>query len=162
MSPEAIQELITTERVSVGAVIIFVLMTVIQITPIKINPWSWLAKKIGRALNAEMVESVKEVNNEIKEVKNDVSSVVKDLELFKEYVYETDIINYRNLILRFGDEILCDIKHSKEHFEEILRYIDRYEGYCNEHPDFQNTVTVLTIEKIKATYKERLAKKDFL
>lgn len=162
MSPDVIQELLTTERISIGAVIVFVLMTVIQITPIKINPWSWVAKKIGRALNAEMAESVKEVNDEVKEVKNDVANVVKDLEQFKEYVYETDIIHYRNLILRFGDEILCGIRHSKEHFEEILRYIDIYELYCEEHPDFQNTVTTLTVEKIKETYKDRLEKKDFL
>lgn len=155
MAAGAIQEILAFDRLTVGGAILLLIMTVVQISPIKINPWSYIARKVGKALNAETIDTVKEVKSEVAEVK-------EDLENFKTYVRETDIVGYRNHILRFGDEILCDMKHSKEHFEEILRYIDLYEQYCRDNQDFKNTVTVLTIEKIKSTYRERLAKKDFL
>ena len=40
----------------------------------------------------------------------------------------------RQRILRFSDEILFEKGHSKEHYDEILEDIDKYEAYCKEHP----------------------------
>ena len=33
-----------------GGGVLLALMTIIQIAPIKINPWSWIAQKIGKAI----------------------------------------------------------------------------------------------------------------
>lgn len=43
---------------------------------------------------------------------------------------------WRYRILRFDDEIRHKIRHSKEHFDQILEDIDKYEKYCRENPDF--------------------------
>ena len=32
--------------------------TLVQVSPIKVNPWSWLARKIGRAINGEVIDRV--------------------------------------------------------------------------------------------------------
>ena len=37
-----------------GGGLLIVLLTMVEIAPIKFNPWSALAKGIGRAINAEM------------------------------------------------------------------------------------------------------------
>ena len=37
-----------------GGGIVLVLMTLVQITPVKINPWSWIARAIGKAINADV------------------------------------------------------------------------------------------------------------
>lgn len=43
-----------------------------------------------------------------------------------------------------------------------LAKIDDYERYCEEHPEYPNNRAVLAIENIRAVYKERLKKRDFL
>ena len=41
-----------------GGGTLFVLLTLIQLAPIKINPWSAMAKAFGRAINSEVLEKV--------------------------------------------------------------------------------------------------------
>ena len=45
------------ELVAGGGVVI-VIMTLIQITPIRIDPWSSIARAIGRAINGEVIQKV--------------------------------------------------------------------------------------------------------
>ena len=37
-----------------GGGVTVVLLSLIQIAPVQLNPWSWIAKRIGRAINAEV------------------------------------------------------------------------------------------------------------
>ena len=46
----SIQELLTG-----GGGLVVLALTVIQIAPIKLNPWSAIAKILGRAINAEVL-----------------------------------------------------------------------------------------------------------
>ena len=41
-----------------GGSALFVLLTLLQLAPIKINPWSAIAKAFGRAINSEVLEKV--------------------------------------------------------------------------------------------------------
>lgn len=43
-----------------GGGMVLVLLSLIEVSPIKINPWSRLAKIIGHALNAEVLEQQKQ------------------------------------------------------------------------------------------------------
>ena len=62
----------------------------------------------------------------------------------------------RTHILRFDDELLNDIKHSKEYFSQQLQDIDVYEAYCKEHPEFKNNYASAAIDHVKTTYKKLL------
>ena len=44
-----------------GSGLLVILMTLIQFAPIKINPWSALAKAIGKAINADMSSRLSEI-----------------------------------------------------------------------------------------------------
>ena len=114
--------------------------TVLQITPIKINPWSWLARRIGRAINGEVL------------TKQD--ALGKDLADLRFTVDERAAKDSRIRILRFGDEILHGREHSKEHFDQILQDITEYDQYCKSHPNFKNNMTQITTQKIMETYAE--------
>ena len=75
---------------------------------------------------------------------------------------EREAKNARIRILRFGDECRFDVKHSQEHFEQIIEDVDAYETFCADHPDFKNNKAALTIQIIKETYQRRLLNNDFL
>lgn len=131
-----------------GGGLLIALLTLIQIAPVKINPWSAIAKTLGRAINKEMMDKLESLDKEMKQLRD-----ATDLE---------SVLNCRVRILRFGDETLHDQRHTKEHFDQILRDIDKYEHYCDTHPEFENNVTVLTSTRIKEIYRKRLADGDFL
>ena len=46
----------TAAEVLTGGGIILVAMTLIQIAPIKLDPWSAVARAIGRAINKDVIE----------------------------------------------------------------------------------------------------------
>ena len=122
--------------------------TLIQIAPIKINPWSALAKAIGRAINGELIEKVDKLESDVRTINDKVD--------------ESGARTARARILRFGDEIIHGVRHSKEHFDDVLDDITDYENYCNDHPNFKNGKTGLTSNLIQETYKKCLKEHDFI
>lgn len=131
-----------------GGGLLLILMTLVQLAPVKINPWSALAAMIGRAVNAD-------VTKELAEIKKKLDSHV-DMD------DRRAADGHRARILHFNNELLRDIGHTKEEFIEVLTEIDAYEEYCRGHPDYPNNRAVLAIETIREIYKERLKKHDFL
>lgn len=131
-----------------GGGLTLIAMTLIQITPIKLNPWSWLGRIIGRAINGEVLEKVNTLSNEVRALKEEDSEQWASLS--------------RSHILRFGDELLHGTPHSKEHFDQILLDITKYEDYCEEHPNYKNNIANATIKQIKNTYQKCLEENKFL
>lgn len=64
----------------------------------------------------------------------------------------------RTHILRFDDELVNGIHHSREYFQQTLEDVDTYERYCANHPDYKNNTCVLAIEHIRRIYSELLDK----
>lgn len=131
-----------------GGAVILIFLTLIQISPIKVNPWTWIARKIGRAVTGEALNRLDTLEKNIKEI--------------KEKNEEHEATKCRSNILRFGDEIRHGTRHSKEHFDQILLDISFYEHYCDTHKDYENNIALMTIEKIKDTYRECMNKDSFL
>lgn len=127
---------------------LFVAMTLVQITPVKLNPWTWLGRIIGRAINGEVLEKVDTLTNDVNALREEDAEQWASLS--------------RSHILRFGDEILHGVQHSKEHFDQILLDITKYEDYCEEHPNYKNNVANATIKQIKNTYQKCLEENRFL
>ena len=131
-----------------GSGAIILLMTLIQIAPIKVNPWSWIGRCIGRAINGEVLEKVETLTRDVKQNKADDDEQWASLS--------------RTHILRFGDEILHGMSHSKEHFNQVLLDISKYEQYCESHPQYINNIATATIQQIKKTYQKCLDENNFL
>ena len=48
-----------------GGGVLLVAMTLIQVAPIKVNPWSAIAKAIGRAINGEVIAKVDQLERDL-------------------------------------------------------------------------------------------------
>lgn len=119
-----------SELLAVG----FILLSLIQISPIKIDPWTKILKLIGRSLNTEVMERLDLVDAE----------------------------NARYRIIRFADEIRCGQRHSEEHFNQIITDIDKYEAYCDNHPSYKNNKAQMAISRIKDTNRITKEENSFL
>ena len=80
----------------------------------------------------------------------------KAIEELSEVVSRNQATLCRTHILRFDDELLNDVKHSKEYFAQQLQDIDTYEAYCKANPDFKNSYAEAAIEHIRSTYQKLL------
>ena len=96
------------ELLAGGGGLVLLLMTLGQIAPVKITPWSWLARAIGRAVNAEVIKKL------------DDHITMDD---------RRTADGHRARILHFNNELLRDIDHTQEEFFEVLAEIDAYEDY---------------------------------
>ena len=127
---------------------ILLVMSLVQISPIKINPWTWIGRTIGRLINGEVIEKVEALSKDVKANKADDDEQWVSLS--------------RSHILRFGDELLHGVGRSKEHFDQILEDISKYEHYCDSHPEYPNGKAIATIKQIKKTYQKCLEENKFL
>jgi hypothetical protein len=137
------------------AIVAVLVFSLIEITPIKLNPWTWIGKKIGRLFNGELMVEMKNVKTEVKGIKNDVADI-------REEAKEREATNRRTRILEFGDEILHEVDYSKEHWDSILMDVSAYENYCDDHPHYMNNVARATIKHIKDMYQKHLSDDSFL
>lgn len=68
----------------------------------------------------------------------------------------------RRRILRTDDEIRIGVKHSKDFFDDVLRDIDYYEEYCDDHPHFKNKCAESAINNVMACYEACKMENSFL
>lgn len=143
------------DMVAVGGGILFIILTLVQISPIKIDPWTAIAKWFGRCINTELSKKVDTVAAQQLENRQLLDKHISD-----DAARAAD--RRRATILRFNNELLRDIPHTKEEFIEVLNDIDQYRAYCRTHEDYPNARAVHAIANIERVYDERLQKRDFL
>jgi len=124
-----------------AALWLVIALSLVQIAPIKLNPWTWLAKWVGKAMNGDLVREVRDLREDF------------DISLANQA---------RTRILRFNDELLRKDRHSKEMFDSVLEDVDFYERYCLDHPKYKNSKAVLAIANIKRCYEKCEQDNDFL
>ena len=134
---------------------LLLLLTFIQIAPIKVNPWSAIVRGIGKALNGDVLKKLDVLE----------AGQVETRKRLDEHIRIDDDRNadtHRSRILHFNTELLRGDKHTREDFIETLAEIDFYEHYCREHPDYENNRAVLAIENIERVYKDLMGNGGFL
>ena len=117
------------------------LLTLIQLAPVKVDPWSAIAKALGRAINGEVLKEVTDTKSQLE---------------------EHILTDSRSKILGFNRELLQHQKHTREDFIEILGVIDSYEDYCKNHQDNKNSRCVHAVANIERVYDQLLVTGDFL
>lgn len=124
------------------------ILTLIQIAPIKLNPWSWLARRIGRAINGEVISEVQNIKQNVTDLRHEID--------------EDRAVTARVRILRFCNELQLGMLHTKDSFDQVMSDITLYERFTRENPGFKNNQTEATVKYITKVYYERLEKHDFL
>lgn len=138
------------------------LPTLLEISPIKINPWSWILKMLKflwrgfcRSLNADVLAQLEEMKQAQQDTKTKLENHIKIDD-------QREADKTRSSILHFNNELLRDIPHTKEEFVEVLSKIDWYNDFCKTHEDYKNSRAVHAIANILRVYDERMEKHDFL
>lgn len=137
-----------------GGGALIVLLSIVEISPIKINPWTALAKWLGRAINADVMKEIEVLK----------ASQTKTQERLEDHISannEREADNCRARILRFNNELIREIPHTKEEFWDVLKDIDNYGRYCREHKNYENGRARHAIANINRVYDIRLEKHDF-
>lgn len=124
------------------------LLSLIQIAPLKLDPWTALFGWVGRKMTGDLSKKI--------------DALEKKLDSLEAKEDRRDAVNKRVRILRFEDELQSDARHSKDSFDQVLSDITDYDQYCAAHPEFRNNQTSATVEHIKKVYSERLERRDFL
>lgn len=128
-------------------VIVIGAITIIDISPIKIDPWKWLFKKIGNLLFGE-------IRKEITEIRDDLSEMKHEIELDK-------AIEKRWHILDFVNSCRNKRKHSREEWNHVISELAEYEDYC-ERKDITNGVIEEDAKYLRELFQELNRTNDFL
>ena len=130
-------------------------LSLLEIAPIKVNPWRAIARGIGRAFNAEVLADLKAVQQAQQDTR---SALDKHQAADEEYKAEC----HRAALLAFNTSLLRGELHTQEDFFDAFRHIDKYEDYCRSHPGYKNNRASHAIANIGRVYDERLKARDFL
>lgn len=127
--------------------VIIGLSGLIQISPIKINPWTALFEWIGDKINGDLKKKIKALSDDVNEL-----SVQRKED-------EKDRIRWE--ILDFANSCRNGRRHTKDEYLHIIELNDKYKKLLKETND-KNGVFEVEYEYIKQLYKERQEKNDFL
>lgn len=89
----------------IGGWALFIGCSLIQVAPIKINPWSAILRLIGKMLTGDL--------------RDDLNSLITDVR--------------RQTILTFARECRHDVEHSAEEWNHVLQVAEEYEAYCEKY-----------------------------
>lgn len=156
---EGLAGYLTANNLKIAGSALLLLSFFVKIPKIEVNIWAIIAKKIGTAINGEVIEKVDTLSSRVDAFE---AATKAELQSIRYKEDEREIKQCRTRITRFGDEVLRGVKHSKDFSDQILMDITAYESYCRDHEEFENDVTHMTIENIKQDYRKRLVNNDFL
>ena len=115
-----IKELVAQLTVGNVAAGIAILLSLIQISPLKLNPWDKLLGWFGKKLNG---------------------ATEKRLEHVEKQIQQMWINNHRFAILTFARECRSDISHSSDEWTNVLNVAEEYEKYVTEHKVTNGIIT---------------------
>ena len=130
--------------------------------------WELLKGLVDKALqrkrvtNEEPADSLKEIRKGYDVQQKDIDGLKTSIQQMQESEDIKDAQAARRRILRFNDELLRSIDHSKEYFDDILEEIKIYNRYCDEHKDFTNGKTVMAKKNNEHCYEQCMEKHSFL
>ena len=129
---EIAQKLTAGELAGWAVVLLIILLSLIQIAPVKLNPWDSIFGWLGGKLNGRTEAELKQL---------------------KKQVCDIWISNHRQSILTFARECRDEIKHDSEEWAHILSLADEYEVYCQKNT-VSNGVVKADTEYIRNLYQE--------
>ncbi len=109
-----------------------VLLSLIQVSPLKLNPWDEIFGWIGRKTQGVLQKQVADL---------------------KKQVTDIWISSHRQSILTFARECRAQIDHDAEEWNHILSIADEYEVYCSTHA-VSNGVVKADTRYVRELYQE--------
>ena len=115
--------------------LIAIILSLVEISPIKVNPWKWL-------------KSFAELPSRLDKLENEVNS--------------DRAFRWRSMILTRADHVRRGDKLSEERWGDTIETIDRYEDFCRDNPGIKNGKAKVAIEYLREKYEIVFKEKDYL
>ena len=135
-------------------IIIGVLSLFIRPKKLEVPIWQWILKGIGDSINGSITTKIADLSRQIAEVDKLLNEHIKTQE-------EAETTACRRRILRFGDEVMMGVRHSQEHWDNVMEDVDSYYNYCETHPGYHNSKAKRVMAILTDKYNE-LTPQDFL
>lgn len=122
-------------------------LTLIQISPLKLDPWSSLGKIFKNFFFGDTNKRLDIIQEDIENVKQSI---------------ETDKVDAaRWNILDFANSCRNNRKHTKEEWDHCIQSIYWYRDYCEKN-DISNGVMIECEQYLKDTYRHLIEEDNFL
>ena len=129
---EVTQKLTAGELAGWAVVLIILLFSLIQISPLKINPWDNILGWVGQKVNGDMQAQLKEL---------------------KKHVQDMWVASHRQSVLMFAREARAGVEHSSDEWTNVLNIIAEYEAFCQGNT-ITNGIVKADSEYIRNLYQE--------
>lgn len=93
---------------------------------------------------------------------DDVARIEMKVNAMDQRMNENEATSRRVRILRFSDELMQNVWHSKDSFDQAILDCDFYEAFCSAHPNYKNSITGAAVDYIRNTYRKCLEEHSFL
>ena len=123
---------VATPAAWIGGTVLVVLFTLIQISPIRLNPWDHVFGWIGSKVNSAIQKRLKDVEKQVQDMW---------------------VNNHRQTILVFARECREDIAHSSDEWTNVLNVAEEYEKYVTENKVTNGIITQDT-EYLRNLYQQ--------
>lgn len=155
-----IKEIVEGVAINNG-VLAVVVLTLIQIAPIKINPWSSILKLlkkfvfwVSRVSLAPIINKMDEINKKVDNVQSEINIVKKEFEIKNANDWRWDILDFFNSSRN-------NRPHSKEEWDHAIDQVKKYERHVEIH-GIDNGVLEEASNWLRKEYQEHIDKNDFL
>ena len=126
-------------------------------------PGFWaLIQKMYEDITGKKKVKLEDIDKKLDGQQKDINKLKESFTTFEGQEALKDAESARRRILRFNDELLRNVDHSKEYFDDVLTDIKVYEHYCDSHADFENGKTKMADENIRRCYRQCMEKNSFL
>lgn len=146
MTIQEIMETLVADRGPIALVFVIAL-TLLQVSPIKINPWTAILHWLGKQINKDVIDKIDVVEKRL-------DAHIKDSE-------DNELKARRVAILDFSSSIIRGVNYHREKFDFMIKECDSYEQYCKDN-NIKNGVAEASISEIRRIYQEHLRNFDFL
>lgn len=133
--------------------VIGILSAIIEIAPIKINPWSRLFKWIGECMLGS-------TNQEIAEIKTDVKKINESIIELDSKVDSNEMDRIRWEVFDFANSCRNGRQYRKEEFDHIIDLDHKYHLLLKEED--LNGIYKMAFKYIERTYENNLMNNSFL
>lgn len=129
---EVTQKLTAGELAGWAVLLIILLFSLIQISPLRLNPWDNILGWVGQKVNGDMQAQLKEL---------------------KKHVQDMWVASHRQTVLMFAREARAGVEHSSDEWTNVLNMIAEYEAFCQGNT-ITNGIVKADSEYIRNLYQE--------
>lgn len=134
--------------------VIYLILRLIEIAPIRINPWSTLVKSVRHFFTGDLAEKIEQIETNQKDISDKFektqnlmrtrfceidSQMNRKFDTLSEDLKYSVAMSSRYRLIRAADELKNGIEISPDHLEVLLQDdLKVYKMYCDNHPEYIN------------------------